>query len=159
MKKRLNIYLLFCVAATVVLAGCNKTVKFSERLSDSNWNVTELVIDGVSQDELPTLEFKACEDIYAAVCEGHWVDDHGDEGEFLWQLRSSNDEFELSYTAEEEEGEEHNHDHENQAIGIMLANLSGVYTYADFTKTDITLTSTATGGYPGKLVTMKWKKQ
>ncbi|MEM7040567.1 MAG: hypothetical protein AAF570_26625 [Bacteroidota bacterium] len=160
MNTRITSCLILCLAATFALVGCNKTQKFSTRLADSTWNVTELVIDGTAETNLPSLEFKVCDDIYAALCEGHWKDANGEEVEFYWQLRSSSDEFELSYVAEAEEDDHgHNHAHGDVALSVMVSNLSGTYTYSDFSKTDITLMSSATGGYPGKVVTIKMTKQ
>ena len=144
-----------------VLVSCNKTVKISNRLAESTWVVTELTVNDVTEAILPIFDFEEC-DVYEESCEGKWMDADGEHVEFYWQVRSSKDEFEISYKAEEEEHEEEEHEHDHggtQALALQCAALSGVYTIEEESKTEMVLTTTSASGHAGETVRMKMVKR
>lgn len=145
----------------MVLVSCNKTVKISNRLADATWRATELTVNGTSEVIMPILDFEEC-DVFDELCEGKWMDADGEHVEFYWQVRSSKDEFEISYKAEEEEeGEEHEHGHDGgtEALALQCAALSGVYQIEEQDKSSMLLTTTAAKGHPGETVRLKLEKQ
>lgn len=146
----------------LALTSCNKTVKISNQLAGATWNVTELTVDGTSAAFIPVLEFEEC-DVFEELCVGKWMDDDGEHVEFYWQVRSSNDEFEISYFAEEDdhdEEEEEGHEHGGTAaLSLQCAALSGVYQIVEQDKNSMLVSSTATVGHTGETVRIKIEKQ
>ena len=65
------------LAVGLLATACNKTRTNSNRLiKGGEWTVTELSVDGTSEDELPTWEIDEC-DIYDESCTGEWANDEG----------------------------------------------------------------------------------
>lgn len=145
MKK--STILLAMVTLSVIILSCNKDKQYSRNLSGEEWEVKELVIDGVAQtDELPVLEFEDC-DIYNETCNGIWEGgghSHGsgsadEEVKFAWQVRDKGKVIEIS----------------NQSSGkdaVQCWQLSGVYDLVRENKEKFELQSSNTQGYPGKMV-------
>ena len=72
----------------VLVASCNKTKSTSKRLMKAGeWNVTELSVDGVNQEELPHWVIGDC-DIYEESCIGSWQNDEGGATDFVWQVQT-----------------------------------------------------------------------
>ena len=141
------------IALSLAFTACNKTKKVSKRLiSAGEWRVTELSVDGVNQEELPTWEIEACDDIYAQSCMAEWKNDEGGHAEFIWQFREKGETFEISHQAEEHEGEEHDHDHAAEEAAEQAYNFSGVYTVVESGKDKMEFTTTSAIGYNGNTV-------
>lgn len=73
---KLIITSLSLVLLVSTLNSCNKTKTNANRIEDGEWEVTELSVDGVNQDELPHLHFSDC-DTYSSPCTGEWENHEG----------------------------------------------------------------------------------
>ncbi len=156
MKNLISILMIVIVAGAI--SSCNKTKKVSKRFMKSGeWKVTELSVDGVNEDELPTWEIEDC-DIYKESCEGEWKNDEGGHSEFIWQFREKGETFEISRQAEEEAGHSHTHDHAAEEAAAQCYNFSGVYEVISSKKDEMEFRSTATAGHNGKQVVIKISK-
>ncbi len=150
MKKQL----ILAIAATGFLffSACNKDKKYSNELSGETWEASSLVIDGVAETILPSLEFNDCK-IYQETCSGIWESEghmHGSSTSdslvtFAWQIRDKGKTLEISNQTEGE-------------AAVQCWQLSGVYQLTRNSKTQFDLTSNSTQGYPGKQVVIKLTK-
>jgi len=150
MKKQL----ILAIAATGFLffSSCNKDKKYSNELSGETWEASSLMIDGVAETALPTLEFDDCK-IYKETCSGKWESEahvHGSgsaepEVSFAWQIRDKGKTLEISNQTEGE-------------AAVQCWQLSGVYELKRKSKTQFDLISNSTQGHPGKQVTIKLTK-
>lgn len=143
---------IFIIALAAGFAACNKTKKYSKRLSGETWKVTELSVDGTPEAELPTLVFEEC-DIYEESCMAEWKNEEGGHGEFVWQFREKGKVFEISNQSD------HTHSHADEEAQAQLSSFSGVYDVIEHKKKVMLFESTATIGYPGKRVVLKMEKQ
>lgn len=156
MKKSL---LALATGAIFLLGACNKTKTNSKSLMKAGeWEVTELSVEGVNEDELPHWEIDDC-DIYEESCMGHWENEEGGHAEFVWQFRDKGETFEISYQAEEEHGHSHEHDHAAEEAAAQAANFSGVYTVNKRDKDEMEFSSSTTQGFEGQNVIIKIKKK
>lgn len=158
-------------AVLIVITACNKTEINSDRLIEGGtWKVTELSVDGVNEDELPTWEIEEC-DIYAESCHAEWENDEGGHTEFIWQFRDKGKTFEISHQLGEDEDEEHDHDHGHDhehdhnsghaelEVKAQAYAFSGVYDVVERKKDMMQFQSTAAIGHTGKSVIIKIEKQ
>lgn len=142
------------------LTACNKTQSTSNRLIDGGmWNVTELTVNGVGEDELPMWEIDDCE-IYDESCVGEWMNDEGGHAEFVWQFRDKGDTFEISYQAEEDgHGHVHELDHADEEVAAQAYGFSGIYEVTARDKDRMQFQSTAAIEHPGETVIITIAKQ
>jgi hypothetical protein len=150
MKKQL--ILAIAAMGFLFFSACNKDKKYSNELSGETWEASSLVIDGVAETVLPSLEFNDCK-IYKETCSGIWESEghsHGSgsadpEVSFAWQIRDKGKTLEISNQTEGE-------------AAVQCWQLSGVYQLTRNSKTQFDLTSNSTQGYPGKQVVIKLTK-
>lgn len=150
--------LIFISVTTILLlttAACNKTKQVSKRLSGETWRVTELTVDGVSEDHLPSLRFEDC-DIYDESCKGEWEHDDA-HAHFIWQVREKAKKFELSNQSSLEDA--HDGGHEAEENILQCQNFSGVYDIKERSRSKMELTTTTALGFSGKTVVLKMEKQ
>lgn len=153
MKKSL---IAIATVAIFLFGACNKTKINSKRfIKAGEWEVTELSVEGVNEDELPHWEIDDC-DIYEESCMGHWENEEGGHAEFVWQFRDKGETFEISYQAE---AEGHSHDHATEEAAAQAANFSGVYSVIKREKDEMEFSSATTQGYEGQNVVIKIKKK
>lgn len=144
---------LMTVLLLIGTISCNKTKSVSKKfLKAGEWKITELSVDGLNEEELPTWEIEDC-DIYESSCFGEWKNEEGGHAEFVWQFREKAKTFELSYQAEEEEG--HEHDHAAEEAAEQAYNFSGVYEVLESSKKEMEFISTTTLGFDGQEVKIK----
>lgn len=156
--KTLNKIIPALAVCLILFTACNKTKKTSNWLMNAGtWTVTELSVDGVSEDELPTWIINDC-DIYDANCEGHWTNEEGGESDFIWQFRDKGETFEVSYQ-DEHAGHSHENDHATEEAIAQCHNFSGIYSVTTSEKEKMTFTSTVTEGFMGQTATITIEKQ
>lgn len=152
------------VIVLVIATSCDKTRSTSNNfISGAEWTVTEMTVDGVTEDELPTWEIGACE-IYETSCEGHWKNDEGGETSFIWQIRDQGKTFEISHQGEEDDdhdGHDHDHDHDHAGIEVAMQayNFSGVYEVIESSTNMMHFQTTVALGHTDKTVVIKITKQ
>lgn len=155
MKKSIVLFS-FVAMAAIMLSACSKTNKANKRfIKAGEWTVTELSVDGVSEDELPVWEISDC-DPYEAVCIGHWENEEGGHAEFAWQFNNKGESFVVSHQAEEGE---HEHDHADEEAAEQAYNFSGTYSVTESGKTKMSFTSTETVGFPGQTAVIVIEKK
>lgn len=155
MKKLLLVFSALAIVAVTVVA-CNKTNQRSKRLiKGGEWKVTELTIDGVSEEELPSWEISDC-DPYESVCIGHWENEEGGHAEFAWQFNDKGQSFTISHQAEEGE---HEHEHADQEAAEQAYHFSGTYEVLEYSKTKMKFTSNETVGFPGQTAVIVIEKK
>lgn len=155
MKKLVFLFSALAIVAVTVVA-CNKTNQRSKRLiKGGEWTVTELTVDGVSEEELPSWEISDC-DPYEAVCIGHWENEEGGHAEFAWQFNDKGESFIISHQAEEGE---HEHEHADEEAAEQAYNFSGTYEVLEYSKTKMKFTSTETVGFPGQTAVIVIEKK
>ncbi|MFT5822881.1 MAG: hypothetical protein ACI8ZM_004138 [Crocinitomix sp.] len=158
MKKYLKGITAIAILFSVV--ACNKTKTTSNRFMDGGeWNVTELSVGGVNEEELPTWEVEEC-DLYNESCFAEWKNEEGGHAEFVWQFREKANTFEISHQAKEEEHEgEEEHAHADEEVAEQAYNFSGVYSVSEKSKTAMEFTTTSAAGFAGSSVKIKIEKK
>jgi hypothetical protein len=159
MKKYITV--IFAAVAFFSVSSCNKTKTTSNRFMEAGeWNVTELSVDGINQEELPIWEIEEC-DLYNESCFAEWKNEEGGHAEFIWQFREKANTFEISHQAKEDEheGEEHEDDHAAEEAAEQAYNFSGVYTVIENSKTAMEFTTTSAIGFVGNSVKIKIEKK
>ncbi|MDG1147123.1 MAG: hypothetical protein P8N52_02335 [Crocinitomicaceae bacterium] len=153
MKKYIKLFVaVFSIALLSV--SCNKTKSTSKRLMKAGeWNVSELSVDGVSQEELPHWVIGDC-DIYNESCVGSWQNDEGGATDFIWQVTNNGDSFTIS-----RQGPEEGLEHADQEVAVQCFEFSGTYDILESDKKTMKLTSTATDGFSGQTAIITLEKK
>jgi hypothetical protein len=155
--KTTKIFSVFIFAA-VILTACNKSKKVSKRLAGETWKVVELTVDGISEEELPTLMFEDC-DIYDEVCIGEWETPEEAHAEFAWQVRDKGETFELSNQSTLEDAHSHGGDeHAAEEAVLQCQSFSGVYTITEHKRKEMQMESSSTLGFNGSKVVIKLER-
>lgn len=155
--KALRLFFIIAIVSIGIATSCNKTKSTSKRfIKAGEWTITELSVDGVNEDELPTWEIEDC-DIYNESCYGEWMSEEGGHADFIWQFREKANTFEISYQAEADES--HEHDHASEEVAEQAYNFSGEYEVVTRKKDEMEFTSENTLGYPGQTVVIKIEKK
>jgi hypothetical protein len=134
------------------LNSCNKTKTNANRIEDGEWDVTELSVDGVNEDELPHLHFSDC-DAYSSACTGEWENHEGGKGNFAWQFNDKGETFAISNQSEVT-GE-----HATDEAILQCQNFSGNYKVVECTKKTMAFETTSALAYVGKTVILKMEKE
>lgn len=134
------------------LNSCNKTKTNANRIEDGEWDVTELSVDGVNQDELPHLHFSVC-DAYSSPCTGEWENHEGGKGNFAWQFNDKGETFAISNQSEVT-GE-----HATDEAILQCQNFSGNYSVVLNDKKMMEFKTTTALGFEGKTVILKMEKK
>lgn len=138
----------------VLFASCNKTKSTSKRfIKAGEWNVTELSVDGVNQEELPFWTIGDC-DIYEESCIGSWQNDEGGATDFVWQVTSNGESFVIS-----RQGPDEGLEHADEEMATQCFEFSGTYDIIENEKTSMKFTSTATEGFPGQAAVIVLEKK
>jgi hypothetical protein len=144
------------ITLLIGMSACNKAKTISKKfIKTGEWTITELSVDGVNEDELPTWEINDC-DIYAESCSGEWRNEEGGHTKFIWQFREKANTFEISHQKHEEE---HDNDHASEEVAEQAFNFSGVYEVIERKKDAMEFTSKNTVGYSGQKVIIKIQKK
>lgn len=138
----------------IAVSSCNKTKVNSERfIKTGDWKVTELSINGVNEEELPTWEIDDC-DVYDESCFGEWKNDEGGHAEFVWQFREKANAFEISH----QDSGEHEHEHADEEAAEQAYSFSGVYEVVEKSKKTMKFQSMSTIGNNGSSVKITIEK-
>ena len=138
----------------VLFASCNKTKSTSKRfIKAGEWNVTELSVDGVNQEELPFWTIGDC-DIYEESCIGSWQNDEGGATDFVWQVTSNGESFAIS-----RQGPDEGLEHADEEMATQCFEFSGTYDIIENEKTSMKFSSTATQGFPGQAAVIVLEKK
>lgn len=143
------IVLVFITA--LIVANCDKNKRYSKRVDDNKWEVTELTIDGEKQDSLPVIKFNFC-DIYEETCEGSWSSSDG-KAIIAWQFRDKGKTFELSNQTD------HGHDLADIKAAQQCIKFTGIYEVIKSKLSRFEIKSSKTIGYPNKSVVITMEKQ
>ena len=144
MKKYSKIIIaVFSIA--VLVTSCNKTKSTSKRfMKAGEWNVTELSVDGVNQEELPHWVIDDC-DIYEESCIGSWQNDEGGATDFVWQVTNEGGSFIIS-----RQGPDEGLEHADEEMATQCFEFSGTYDIAENKKTMMKFTSTTLDAFSGQ---------
>jgi hypothetical protein len=152
MKKYSKI--IIAVFSIALLASCNKTKSTSKRfIKAGEWNVTELSVDGVNQEELPHWVIGDC-DIYEELCVGSWQNDEGGATDFAWQVTNKGGSFIIS-----RQGPDEGLEHADEEMATQCFEFSGTYEIVENEKTMMKFTSTATEGFSGQSAIITLEKK
>lgn len=133
------------LSIAMLVASCNKTKSASKKfVRAGEWNVTELSVDGESQEELPHLLIGDC-DLYNESCIGSWQNDEGGATDFIWQITNGAKSFVIS-----RQGPDAGLEHADEEMATQCFEFSGTYEIIENEKTRMKLKSTATEGFPGQ---------
>ena len=138
----------------VLVASCNKTKSTSKRLMKAGeWNVTELSVDGVNQEELPHWVIGDC-DIYEESCIGSWQNDEGGATDFVWQVTNEGGSFIIS-----RQGPDEGLEHADEEMATQCYEFSGTYEIAENEKTMMKFTSSTIEAFSGQSVVITIEKK
>ncbi len=141
-------------AIAVVFTSCNKTKTTSNRfMKAGEWNVTELSVDGVNQEELPHWIIGDC-DIYAESCIGSWENHEGGATDFVWQVTDNGDSFVIS-----RQGPVEGLEHADEEMATQCFAFSGKYDIIESGKNSMKLMSTATEAFTGQSAVIVLEKK
>ena len=142
---------LFSIA--VIVASCNKTKSTSKRIMKAGeWNVVELSVDGVNQEELPHWTINEC-DIYSEACVGSWQNDEGGATDFVWQVTDKGGSFIIS-----RQGPDEGLEHADEEMATQCFDFSGTYEIIENDRTMMKFTSTTTQGFSGQAAVITIEK-
>lgn len=143
--KKYSKLILAVLSIALLTASCNKTKSTSKRfMKAGEWTVTELSVDGVSQEELPHWVIGDC-DIYNESCIGSWQNDEGGATDFIWQVTDKGDSFIIS-----RQGPDEGLEHADEEMATQCFEFSGTYDIVENEKTMMKFTSTATEAFSGQ---------
>lgn len=147
--------IIIAVFSIAILVGsCNKTKSTSKRLMKAGeWNVTELSVDGVNQEELPHWVIGDC-DIYEESCIGFWQNDEGGATDFVWQVTNEGGSFIIS-----RQGPDEGLEHADEEMATQCFEFSGTYEIAENEKAMMKFTSSTTEAFSGQSVIITLEKK
>lgn len=152
--KKYSKLLIAVFAIALLFASCNKTKSTSKRfIKAGEWNLTELSVDGVNQEELPHWIIGDC-DIYAESCVGSWKNDEGGATDFVWQVTNNGDSFVIS-----RQGPNEGLEHADEEMATQCFEFSGTYDIIENGKTSMKLMSTTTEGFSGQSAVIMLEKK
>jgi hypothetical protein len=138
----------------VLFTSCNKTKSTSKRfMKAGEWTVTELSVDGVSQEELPHWVVSDC-DIYNESCTGSWRNDEGGATDFVWQVSNKGESFTIS-----RQGPDEGLEHADEEMATQCFEFSGTYEVVESKKTKMKFTSNTTEGFSGQSAIITIEKE
>lgn len=152
--KKYSKLLIAVFTIALLFASCNKTKSTSKRfIKAGEWNLTELSVDGVNQEELPHWIIGDC-DIYAESCVGSWKNDEGGATDFVWQVTNNGDSFVIS-----RQGPNEGLEHADEEMATQCFEFSGAYDIIENGKTSMKLMSTTTEGFSGQSAVIMLEKK
>ena len=141
-----NVFFLILMAI-LLTASCNKDKRASRRfMKPGTWQVTELSVNNVNADTLPTWTVHNC-DIYENLCTASW-NRNGVLSQFYWQFNDKAQEFKLSRVVPPSECE----NFYTEQVEQDTYHFSGEYQVIECKKKRKVFESTQTLGYPGEKV-------
>lgn len=138
----------------LVFGSCNKTKSTSKTfIKAGDWHVTELSIDGESEEELPHWTIGDC-DIYEESCIGSWQNDEGGATDFVWQIKENGEKFIIS-----RQGPDAGLEHADEEMATQCFGFSGTYDIVENEKTRMKFTSTNLPEFPGQAAVIVIEKK
>jgi len=139
--------LILILAALFLTASCNKDKRASRRfMKPGTWKVTELSVNNVNADTLPTWTVNAC-DIYENLCVASW-NRNGISSQFYWQFNDKAQTFRISRVVPPSECE----NFYTEQVEQDTYHFTGSYRVEESTKNRKIFGSVETIGHPGVYV-------
>jgi hypothetical protein len=139
--------ILFLLTALCLFASCNKDKRASRRfMKPGTWKVTELSVNNINADTLPTWTVNAC-DIYENLCVASW-NRNGVSSQLYWQFNDKAQTFRISRVVPPEECE----NFYTEQVEQDTYHFTGEYKVEETTKTRKVFGSVQTVGNPGVYV-------
>lgn len=140
-------FLLLLAALFLTTTACNKDKRASRRfMKPGTWKVTELSVNNVNMDTLPTWSVNSC-DIYENLCTASW-NRNGVSSQFYWQFNDKAQTFKISRVVPPSECE----NFYTEQVEQDTYHFTGEYKVEETTKTRKVFGSLATVGHPGVYV-------
>lgn len=152
--KKYGIGIIAVMSIALVVAACNKTKSTSKCfIKAGEWHVTELSIDGVSEEELPHWTIGDC-NIYKESCIGSWENQEGGATDFVWQIKENGEKFVIS-----RQGPDEGLEHADEEMATQCFGFSGTYDIVENEKTRMKFTSTTLPEFPGQAAVIVIEKK
>lgn len=140
----------------VVLLGCNKEQRFSDRLQKGEvWDVSEISISGENTNLFGTWTINSEVDISEAVPDLTWITSNLGQTSLKWQFQNKGKKIQLNY----------NQDCVNctsltlDSLDFVAHNLTGNYTVERKNRKRMQFSSNTTIGYPNQTVVIEIERQ